>query len=130
MDGVTTAPVTLSGSSTTTAYDCAGIDDGRKIFAQLRYITNDIQTSDWSVPETFMCAYLPTPPPVATTDMATQDLIMLRWAPPPYDGGTPILGYMLYMKRGIDSAFNLSAPIYNGYQDPVTRLQMVTSYLG
>lgn len=54
--------------------------------------------------------------------MATKDLIMLRWEPPPYDGGTPILGYKLYMKRDIDATFDLTKPIYDGYQDPATRL--------
>ena len=77
-----------------------------------------------------MCAYLPTAPQKATTDMQTQDLIILRWEPPPTDGGTPILGYKLYMKRSIDPAFDLSKPIYDGYQDPVVRMQYITSYAG
>lgn len=75
-----------------------------------------------------MCAYLPTAPEVATTDMATQDLIVLRWEPPPYDGGTPILGYKLFMKRSIDVNFDLTKPYYNGFEDPVVRLLNITQY--
>lgn len=53
---------------------------------------------------------------------------MLRWEPPAYNGGTPILGYKLYMKRDIDPSFDLSSPIYDGLEDPVTRLQYITTY--
>lgn len=49
-----------------------------------------------------MCAYLPGAPQLAYTDMATQDLIILRWEAPENNGGTPVLGYKLYMKREIE----------------------------
>jgi hypothetical protein len=61
--------------------------------------------------------------------MATQDLIILRWEPPTDTGGTPILGYKLYMKRAIET-WNLDSPYYEGKEDPVTRLMYITTYNG
>jgi hypothetical protein len=53
----------------------------------------------------------------------------LRWEPPTFSGGTPILGYKLYMKRSVEE-WDLNRPIYDGSEDPVTRLQYITTYNG
>jgi len=119
----------LPSTQTTYTISCNGTDDGRKLFVQLRYRTLSDGTSPWSVPETVMCAYLPGPPQKAYTDMATQDLIILRWEPPTFPGGTPILGYKLYMKRSVEQ-WDLNRPYYEGKEDPVTRLLYITSYNG
>lgn len=130
MTGWTYDGEVLPLTTTTYSISCNKTSDGRKLFVQLRFRTLSDGTSPWSVPETVMCAFLPSPPQQAYTDMATQDLIILRWEPPGDNGGTPILGYKLYMRRAIEESWNLASPYYEGKEDPVTRLMYITTYNG
>lgn len=93
MAGITTTLPNINAPTTTAIIDCGGIDDGRKLFIQLRYITTALETSDWSNPATMICANVPDIPSAPTASIATQDLIIVDWLPPTFDGGSPILGY-------------------------------------
>jgi len=62
--------------------------------------------------------------------MATEDLIILRWDPPTTTGGTPILGYKIYMKETLEPDYDLSQPFYDGTEDPVKRLLYINRYKG
>jgi hypothetical protein len=78
--------------------------------AQIRYLESGVY-SDWSVPVTFLCANVPTTPNAPTLVLGSMDLIIVDWTPPTSDGGTPILGYDLYMKKNSAGTYTL---IYDG----------------
>lgn len=62
-----------------------------------------------------MCAGQPDAPNTPISDLANRDVISVSWSAPNYDGGSPVLGYLLYM-RNIESAqFTL---VWNGSEDP------------
>lgn len=54
-------------------------------------------------------------------------LILIEWLPPSFDGGSPILGYMLYMSS--DNHPN-RVLIYNGTGNPTTKDYAIRSFLG
>jgi hypothetical protein len=91
---------------------------------QVRYYLGGV-ASIWSVPITFLCANVPNAPAAPSVTLGTMDLIIVEWGPPASDGGTPILGYDLYMKSNAESAYTL---VYDGSQNPTTKSFMITSY--
>lgn len=86
----------------------------------LRYLTTSAETSDWSVGQTFLCANVPDAPNAPTSEIETQDIIIVDWASPSTDGGSAILGYQLFMKLTSSASFS-TTPIYDGSEDPNTK---------
>lgn len=91
---------------------------------QLKYSTA-AETPDWSVPRTFLCADKPGVPIGVTVSLATVNVIVIDWAPPASDGGSPVLGYDLYMKKNSEATF---VRVYEGFQNPATTSYILTSY--
>jgi hypothetical protein len=54
--------------------------------------------SGYSVPVSVMCADVPDAPTDLTLLTKTLDQIVIEWDLPLSDGGTPILGYQVFMK--------------------------------
>ena len=84
--------------STLVSIDCLGVTDGRKFDVIYRYRTNVPQDSPWSTAVTVMCADVPDPPAPPTKVIGTRDLMSVEWALPVYDGGSPTLGFFVFMR--------------------------------
>lgn len=116
---------TTTKTDTTVTNDAVpcGTVSGKFMIVKLRYLLGTY--SDWSVPKTFMCANIPNAPPVPTTVLNTLDMIVIEWLPPTNDGGTPILGYKVEMKKNSESAYQI---IYDAKENPATKRLEVTKY--
>ena len=57
--------------------------------------------------------------------MGTLDKIVVEWQTPSNDGGTPILGYKLSMKKSSEGSYTL---IYDGSSDPGTKQLRIVDY--
>ena len=76
--------------------------------------TNAIGTSEESKAQYFVCADLPNPPDFAPTlETATETSLTIAWNPPADDGGSPVIGYRVYMNYIRDGDWEL---VYDGYQ--------------
>jgi hypothetical protein len=62
-----------------------------------------------------ICAGQPTPPDTPTLIIGNRDIISVVWRQPVNDGGSPVLGFYLYMKEINDADYTL---IQNGGEDP------------
>jgi len=82
--------------------------------------------SSYSIKVTLMCADVPSVVDEPTLVLSNTDQIVIKWEPPASDGGTPILGYEVYMKNAAD-AYSL---IYDGSENPGGRQIEITSYNG
>ena len=75
--------------------------------------TNAIGTSEDSDIQYLVCADLPDPPDSAPTlEAATESTITIAWNPPANDGGSPIIGYRVYMNYLKDGDWEM---VYDGY---------------
>lgn len=72
-----------------------------------------------------MCADVPNAPSSPTVIIQNLDQIVIEWEPPASDGGTPILGYQVDMKKDGDPSY---IQIYDGAENPGARLLEVTEY--
>lgn len=59
--------------------------------------TNAVGTSAESDTQYLVCADLPDPPSAPTLEAATESSITIAWNAPADDGGTPVIGYRVYM---------------------------------
>lgn len=71
-----------------------------------------------------MCADVPATPAVPTAIIKNLDQIVIEWDPPTSDGGTPILGYKVSMRKDGDSF----TEVYDGSENPGARQLEVTRY--
>ena len=60
---------------------------------QLRVTTSTPETSNFSVPVTLYCAYLPAAPAMPIAVIAEQELIQVQWELPTNNGGSSVLGF-------------------------------------
>ena len=54
-----------------------------------------------------LCAGVPDAPPALQVELASQDIIKLTSANPLSDGGSPVQGFQIYMKKLSDLNFTL-----------------------
>lgn len=71
-----------------------------------------------------MCADLPLAPAAPTVLIKNLDQVVIEWQPPASDGGTPVLGYQVDMKKDGDAY----TQIYDGAEDPGSRILYITEY--
>lgn len=64
---------------------------------------------------TMICAGYPDPPATPILVLGTRDIISVSWEHPTYDGGSPVLGFFLFMKANDDAEYTL---VQNGGEDP------------
>ena len=74
-----------------------------------------------------LCANVPDSPDAPTLLLSALDLILLEWDPPLYDGGSPILGYSVWLRQDSEPGYSL---VYNGTQNPATRTLAITEHNG
>jgi hypothetical protein len=107
-------PVSISQAASAggvAAIPCANGQDGSPLDISMKA---DDASGDWtdeSAPVTMLCADVPASPASPTLLLSALDLILLEWDPPLSDGGSPILGYTVWMKASADTEFTLA---YNG----------------
>jgi hypothetical protein len=58
--------------------------------------------------------------------LRTLDIILFEWEPPLDDGGSPVLGYQVFMKKNSEATYTL---VYDGKENPSTRQMVITTYL-
>ena len=93
-------------------YQMTGLT-GSATYAVKLTATNAIGTSEESVTQYFVCANLPDPPDQAPTlETATDSSITIAWNPPANDGGSPVIGYRVYMNYLNDGDWEL---VFDGY---------------
>jgi len=80
-----------------------------------------------SAPVTMLCANVPDGPAAPTLQLSALDLILLDWEPPLFDGGSPILGYSVWIQAAGDADYLLA---YNGTQNPATTSLAIREYNG
>jgi hypothetical protein len=85
------------------------------------------QTSTMSAAVTMICAGLPVSPAAPTLLLRSLDILLLEWEPPTDTGGSPILGYSVYMRASGDVDYE---HIYNGTENPATRTLAITEFKG
>jgi len=95
----------------TGAIPCPNGADGSSYDVFLRALSTTGTWSDESAPVTMLCANVPDSPDSLNLLLSAIDLILISWKPPLSDGGTPILGYSVWMKADGESDYLLS---YNG----------------
>jgi hypothetical protein len=61
------------------------------------------------------CAGPPDPPLIPTLILGTRDIISVKWELPLNNGGSPVLGFFVYMKSSISDNFTL---VQDGGEDP------------
>jgi hypothetical protein len=66
---------------------------------QLRYSYGGPTPTEWSVAVTMICADVPASPATPSLLLTSLDLLLLEWDPPASDGGSPILGYSVFMRE-------------------------------
>jgi len=62
-----------------------------------------------------LCAGVPDAPPALQVELASQDIIKLTSARPLSDGGSPVQGFQIYMKKLTDENFTL---VLDGKENP------------
>lgn len=94
------------------SYQMEGLNGGATYGVKIT-ATNAIGTSLESVTQYFVCANLPNPPDAAPImETATEKSITIAWNPPANDGGSPIIGYRVYMNYLNDGDWEL---VFDGY---------------
>lgn len=74
-------------------------------------VTADGLESTKSAAVTMICAGLPESPADTRLILRSLDILLLEWEPPADNGGSPILGYAVYMRRTGEADYDL---VYNG----------------
>ena len=107
--------VTLSEASV--AQIPCGASDGRPLSVTLKYTTTEGETSEESASTTILCAAPPEPPGQPTLVLGNRDTISVSWTLPlsPEDGGSPVLGFQLFMKSIDEADFTL---VQDASEDP------------
>lgn len=95
--------------------NCTGVTDGRPLTVFMQYRTIVPQLSPLSNPVTMLCAGFPDPPDEPLLVLGTRDEIAVSWSLPTYDGGSPVLGFFIYMKAQDDDDYVL---VQDGGEDP------------
>ncbi len=90
----------------------------------LQYYSGGV-ASGYSVPVSMMCANVPNAPAIPTILIKNLDQIVIEWTPPSSDGGSPILGYQVDMRKDSDASYT---QIYNGSENPGARQLEVSEY--
>ena len=78
---------------------CDNGADGSVLDVELSYEYTAGEWSEDSVPVTMICADVPESPATPSLLLTSLDLLLLEWEPPVYDGGSPILGYSVFMRE-------------------------------
>jgi len=81
-------------------------------------------SSKYSPEITFYCASLPDPPTTPNLIWKDPSRIKINWSPGD-NGGSSILGYIVYMKLSTDSSYLIT---YDGSTDPNTNYLTISSY--
>ena len=74
---------------------------------QLRVKTLAPETSDWSVPITMYCANFPAPAAAPEKILGNINIMQVKWNLPTNNGGSPVLGFFLYMKASTAADYTL-----------------------
>ncbi len=90
------------------------MSDGRVLTVSLRS-TDAKGVSYQSIPVTMMCAGFPNPPDPPILILGNRDIISVAWNQPTIDGGSPVLGFFLFMKSSSSESYTL---VQNGGEDP------------
>jgi hypothetical protein len=61
------------------------------------------------------CAGEPIAPAPPILAQGSKDIIIVSWTLPTSNGGSPVLGFKLYMKSTTDATYTL---VYDGGEDP------------
>jgi hypothetical protein len=77
-----------------------------------------------SIPVTMYCAGYPNAPASPILQQGSKDIIIVSWTLPTSDGGSPVLGFKLYMKSQTDAQYTL---VYDGGEDPNTFTYQTTT---
>ena len=107
-----------------------GASDGRPLSVTLKYTTTEGETSEESASTTMLCAAPPEPPGQPTLVLGNRDTISVSWTLPlsPEDGGSPVLGFQLFMKSNDEADYTL---IQDASEDPSQlHYQMTTDHTG
>lgn len=110
------ATTTTASYSQTTDATVAGVvpcsaSDGSPMDLELTVTAADGLESTKSAAVTMICAGLPESPADTRLILRSLDILLLEWEPPADNGGSPILGYAVYMRRTGEADYDL---VYNG----------------
>ena len=97
--------------------------DGSNVDVSYFYTSNSVN-SPYSPSVTFYCASLPDPPNVPQLLWKDNNRINVNWTPQS-NGGSSILGYILYMKLSTESEFTI---VYDGTNSREINHTTITSY--
>jgi hypothetical protein len=73
----------------------------------MRYLTVTPQMSALSNTVTLICAGYPDAPALPALTLGNRDIISISWELPTFNGGSPVLGFFLYMKASDDTDYTL-----------------------
>ena len=116
---------TLS-NSTNIAYIPCSSKNGSSLTISYSFTTST-DTSSLSPKVTFYCASIPAAPNIPQILWNDISQIILSWSQPIDNGGSPIIGYQIYMKKSSESTFLL---IYDGSYNPATTFLTIKTYNG
>jgi len=85
--------------------DCASTNDGRPLQVTVSYTKGGKTAKSTAV--TMRCAGYPLAPPAPKMLLGNRDIITVEWELPAADGGSPVLGFFLFMKRADDVEYTL-----------------------
>jgi hypothetical protein len=102
---------------------CEGQNDGRPLLVSLDFTDNAGLTSTRSMAVTMLCAGVPEPPSAPEINLGNRDIISVTWTHPETDGGSPVLGFQIWMKTKTDTTYTL---VQDGEENP-TLLSFATT---